>query len=75
MTIEDACFGRQAVSGNHTKQGRQGERENEPKLVSMVLRAYCLALIKACDRVYARVTKEYFYEVRQVVCGSFNQTG
>lgn len=32
-------------------------------LVSIVLRAYCLALVKACDLVHARVSTEYYYEV------------
>lgn len=43
----------------------RGQRENEddPPLVHLVLRAYCLALVKACDFVLTRVTAEYYYEV------------
>lgn len=32
-------------------------------LVNLVLRAYCLALVKACDFVHARVVSEHYYEV------------
>ena len=39
---------------------------SESPLVGLVLRAYCLALIKACDFVHARVAAEYYYEVGQV---------
>lgn len=31
--------------------------------VHLVLRSYCLALIKSCDFVLARVTSEHYYEV------------
>jgi hypothetical protein len=37
-------------------------------LVDLVLRAYCLALIKACDRVNSRVSSEYFFEVCTLSC-------
>lgn len=36
---------------------------SESTLVSLVLRAYCLAMVKACDYVHARVAVEYYYEV------------
>jgi hypothetical protein len=52
-TIEDARFDR----GN-----LPGKREGSP-LVHLVLRAYCLALVKACDFVLARVASEYYWEV------------
>lgn len=32
-------------------------------MVRLVLRAYCLALVKACDFVHARIATEYYYEV------------
>lgn len=32
-------------------------------LVHLVLRAYCLAVAKACDFVHARITSEYYHEV------------
>lgn len=69
VNLGDAHFGRQAAQGSHkfeiAKEEVQGDKKDGSKLVSLVLRAYCLALIKACDRVHARVAKEYFYEVRQ----------
>lgn len=43
--------------------GNQSESGSRPKLISMVLRAYCLALIKTCDLVHATVSFEYYYEV------------
>lgn len=54
-TLDDARFNRQG-----------GEGSKEPELVSIVLRAYCLALVKSCDRVIARVSLEYYYEVRKL---------
>lgn len=42
---------------------------SENPLVGLVLRAYCLALVKACDFVHARVASEYFYEVRGMPIG------
>ena len=41
---------------------RQQEDEGNP-LVHLVLRAYCLALIKSCDFVLARITSEQYFEV------------
>lgn len=49
-TVEDARFDR-------------GRGLSEPPIVGNVLRAYCLALVKACDFVHARVATEYYYEV------------
>lgn len=49
-TIEDARFDRDSMS-------------IEPSIIGIVLRAYCLALVKACDFVHARVASEYYYEV------------
>lgn len=40
---------------------------SDSPLVSLVLRAYCLALVKACDLVHARVATEYYYEVSRLV--------
>jgi type I site-specific restriction endonuclease len=37
--------------------------EEQCPLTHLVLRAFCLALVKACDLVHARVTAEYYYEV------------
>lgn len=36
---------------------------SDSPLVSVVFRAYCLGLVKACDLVHERVAAEYFYEV------------
>lgn len=36
---------------------------SESSLVSIVFRAYCLGLIKACDFVHSRVAAEYYFEV------------
>ncbi|CRG83051.1 N-alpha-acetyltransferase 35, NatC auxiliary subunit [Talaromyces islandicus] len=41
----------------------QLEKEKQLPLVHLVLRAYCLGLVKACDLVHRRVTQEYYYEV------------
>lgn len=40
------------------------EVDDDNQLVNIVLRAYCIALVKACDLVHARVSAEYYYEVR-----------
>jgi hypothetical protein len=41
----------------------QLEKEKQSPLTHLVLRAYCLGLVKACDLVHKRVTHEYYYEV------------
>ena len=42
-------------------------RDNTPgpgnKLLHLVLRAYCLGLIKSCDFVRRRIMSEHYYEV------------
>ena len=38
-------------------------REHE-KVLHVVLRAYCLTLIKTCDLVHKRINQETYYEVR-----------
>lgn len=58
-TIEDARFDR--VPSDST-------------LVSLVLRAYCLAMIKACDFVHSRVAGEYYYEEEDFVSQLYNRT-
>lgn len=50
-TVEEARFDRD-----------KSNKEGSP-LVHLVLRAYCLALTKACDFVHARISSEYYYEV------------
>ncbi|KAJ5919857.1 hypothetical protein N7454_009692 [Penicillium verhagenii] len=46
---------------------------SESILVSLVLRAYCLAMIKACDYVHARVAVEYYYEEEDFVTQLYNR--
>ncbi|KAJ5084874.1 hypothetical protein NUU61_009453 [Penicillium alfredii] len=46
---------------------------SDSPLVNLVLRAYCLALIKACDLVHIRVTSEYFYEEEDFVSQLYNR--
>lgn len=53
-TIDEARF----VRGQNEAGG-----ENGNALVHLVLRAYCLALVKCCAAVHSRITAEYFYEV------------
>lgn len=50
----------------------QGTTEEDLPLVNLVLRAYCLALVKCCDFVNARVTSEYFFEVSIPACSGFH---
>ena len=33
------------------------------ELVQVVLRAYCLALVKTCDYVHRTISREHYYEV------------
>ena len=42
---------------------RAGEAQDDNRLLYVVLRAYCLAVIKTCDLVHGRITKETYYEV------------
>jgi hypothetical protein len=57
-TIEDARFDRVP---------------SDSPLISIVLRAYCLSLIKACDFVHARIVTEYFYEEEDFVSQLYNR--
>lgn len=54
-TLDQACFDRD----------RKLERKNT--LLHIVLRSYCLALIKACDFVHRRIVTAQYYEVRNHV--------
>lgn len=55
-TLDEANFG----------VGNSSEDESGSPLVNVVLRTYCLALVKACDFIHARVASEYYYEVRSL---------
>lgn len=57
-SLEKARFIREDHNKAAPKEGDDGNG-----LVSVVLRAYCVALVKACDLVHARVSAEYYYEV------------
>ncbi|KAJ5988583.1 NatC N(alpha)-terminal acetyltransferase Mak10 subunit [Penicillium waksmanii] len=46
---------------------------SESPLISLVLRAYCLALVKACDFVHARIATEYYYEEEDFVSQLYNR--
>lgn len=52
-TFEDALFAREKL----------GDKKEDSKLLHLVLRAYCLALVKCCDFVHSRVSAEFYYEV------------
>lgn len=52
-SLDEATFSR----------GRAASHDKEAPLVHLVLRAYCLALLKCCDFVHARVATEYYFEV------------
>ena len=42
-------------------------------IVTEVLRAYCLALVKCCDHVILEVTSEHFYEEEDFVTANFTR--
>ncbi|KAL4910305.1 hypothetical protein BDW74DRAFT_144836 [Aspergillus multicolor] len=63
-TFDDTHFGRSGLSTN----------QRIPDLVHIVLRAYCLALIKCCDFVHARVTSEFYYEEEDFSTQLYNRT-
>ena len=44
-------------------RGRSASNDKPASIVHLVLRAYCLALLKCCDFVHARVATEYYFEV------------
>lgn len=49
--LQEACF------------LRDGRAAHENLLLHMVLRAYCLALLKSCDFVLETICKAHYYEV------------
>ena len=49
-TLEQASFDR-----NGTGRGNE--------MLHIVLRAYCLGLVKTCDFVHRKITTEHYYEV------------
>ncbi|KAK2772115.1 hypothetical protein FQN53_004767 [Emmonsiellopsis sp. PD_33] len=81
-TLDEARFDRgqnqKGQTGNNHHSGGSGEEgckeDNWEPLVTVVLRAYCLALIKACDRVNAKVGSEYFHEEEDFVTQLYNRS-
>ncbi|KAI5290811.1 hypothetical protein KEM54_000372 [Ascosphaera aggregata] len=79
-SLESARFDR-SVEGRHTAYqnvsnpdtGNTTTPSIAPELVSLVLRAFCVALVKACDRVHNRITLEYFFEEEDFVSQLFNR--
>lgn len=45
------------------KFDRDKPNSSEKGLVDLVLRAYCLALLKSCNFVHQTISKEHYYEV------------
>ncbi|GKZ21510.1 hypothetical protein AbraIFM66951_006692 [Aspergillus brasiliensis] len=63
-SLEEATFFR----GGSASNGK------ELTIVHLVLRAYCLALVKCCDFVHARVATEYYFEEEDFVTQLYNRT-
>ena len=45
---------------------RSSNSPNDKPLVHRVLRAYCIALVKACDFIHSKITSEHYYEVMDI---------
>ncbi|KAN0075154.1 Mak10 subunit, NatC N(alpha)-terminal acetyltransferase domain containing protein [Elaphomyces granulatus] len=67
VSFDDARFGR-----DQKPDARDVERDRP--WAHLVLRVYCLALVKACDLVLARVTSECYYEEEDFVTLLFNRS-
>ncbi|KAL4896886.1 Mak10 subunit, NatC N-terminal acetyltransferase-domain-containing protein [Aspergillus ambiguus] len=63
-SLEEAHFGRPHPAGS----------EETLELVQLVLRAYCLALVKCCDFVHARISTEYYYEEEDFVTQLYHRS-
>ncbi|EAL93228.1 N-alpha-acetyltransferase 35, NatC auxiliary subunit [Aspergillus fumigatus Af293] len=63
-TFEDARFAREKL----------GDKKEDSKLLHLVLRAYCLALVKCCDFVHSRVSAEFYYEEEDFVTQLYNRS-
>ncbi|BCS02627.1 N-alpha-acetyltransferase 35, NatC auxiliary subunit [Aspergillus luchuensis] len=63
-SLDEATFSR----------GRAASHDKEAPLVHLVLRAYCLALLKCCDFVHARVATEYYFEEEDFVTQLYNRS-
>ncbi|PYH96075.1 amino-acid N-acetyltransferase subunit Mak10 [Aspergillus ellipticus CBS 707.79] len=58
----------------HFFRGRLATNKEDPAMIHLVLRAYCLALVKCCDFVHARVATEYYFEEEDFVTQLYNRT-
>lgn len=43
---------------------RHGDQRQGNPMVNIVLRSFCIGLIKTCDLVLNRISSEHYYEVR-----------
>ncbi|PGH18870.1 hypothetical protein AJ79_00286 [Helicocarpus griseus UAMH5409] len=71
-TLEEATFDRK-TNNDGKKEGGSSGNGRWDELVSLILRAYCLALVKSCDRVIAKVSSEYFHEEEDFVTQLYNR--
>ncbi|KAL4790423.1 Mak10 subunit, NatC N-terminal acetyltransferase-domain-containing protein [Aspergillus venezuelensis] len=58
----------------HFGRGESVIEKNLPELVHLVLRAYCLGLVKCCDLVHARVVSEFYYEEEDFSSQLYNRS-
>ncbi|PYI05087.1 amino-acid N-acetyltransferase subunit Mak10 [Aspergillus sclerotiicarbonarius CBS 121057] len=58
----------------HFFRGHLANNNEELAIVHLVLRAYCLALVKCCDFVHARVATEYYFEEEDFVTQLYNRS-
>ncbi|KKZ64641.1 hypothetical protein EMCG_09449 [[Emmonsia] crescens] len=80
-SLDEASFDRldNKQQVNNHKKDEQEDDASAPKgqwgeLINLVLRAYCLALIKACDCVNSKVSSEYFHEEEDFVTQLYNRS-
>lgn len=68
-SLKEAQFDQRKTNGSpkpsSTAVGEESGNGGNQILTSLVLRAYCLALIKACDFIHGVVSYEYYFEVSQ----------
>ena len=48
-----------------SKYDRSADQRQDNSMVNIVLRSFCIGLIKTCDLALHRVSNEHYYEVRQ----------
>ncbi|OJD12407.1 hypothetical protein AJ78_06998 [Emergomyces pasteurianus Ep9510] len=78
-SLEEARFNRldnkQVNNSVKEKEEEKGVSKGQwSELVNLVLRAYCLSLIKACDRVNSKISSEYFHEEEDFVTQVYNRS-